>query len=160
MRNLILSLILALAAHAQATNAKQTGILDAGLLKWIPPTSTFASPPSSPVTGSVYVFTDALSTGQCTGGGSGFAICRWSGSVWQSVGGGAPSSYACTVTAVSSIACTHNLGSSAPVVVCYDNSSPPSMMGAGSINTIVATSSSVVTITFSGTTTGVCTVRN
>ena len=68
-------------------NVEQTGLVDAHGANWIPPTSTFASPPSSPVTGSVYIFTDASAVGTCAGGGSALAFCRWSGSAWSAVGG-------------------------------------------------------------------------
>ena len=68
-------------------NVVQTGIVDAHGASWIPPTSTFASPPSSPATGSVYIFTDAGAVGTCSGGGTSLATCRWSGSAWLAVGG-------------------------------------------------------------------------
>ena len=44
-------------------NTIETGFLNAAAAAWIPPTATFASPPSSPATGSVYLFTDALPIG-------------------------------------------------------------------------------------------------
>jgi hypothetical protein len=69
-------------------NVFQTGVVDAHGANWIPPTSTFASPPSSPLGGSVYIFTDASAVGSCSGGGSALAFCRWSGSAWTAVGGG------------------------------------------------------------------------
>ncbi len=65
-------------------NQLQTGLIDASAADWIPPTTTFASPPT-PATGSVYTFTDALITGSSVGGGSSLSICRWSGSAWVSV---------------------------------------------------------------------------
>ena len=89
---------------------------------------------------------------------------------WTSGGGGGASGpsgpsgptgtapYTCTVSGVSSIACTHNLGTSQPWVTCYDGSG--NILGGSSASTsvtnIVATSANVATITFSGTTTGVC----
>jgi hypothetical protein len=54
----------------------------------IPPNATFASPPSSPVTGQEFTFTDASAAGVCTGGGTSLAKCRWSGSAYVAVGGG------------------------------------------------------------------------
>src|ERR1035437_3456796 len=69
-------------------NVSQTGVVDAHGANWIPPTATFASPPSSPPTGAVYIFTDASAVGTCSGGGSAIATCRWSGSAWIAVGGG------------------------------------------------------------------------
>src|ERR1035437_5849673 len=69
-------------------NIVQTGIVDAHGASWIPPTSTFASPPSSAATGSVYIFTDASAVGTCSGGGSALAASRGSGSAWRAVGGG------------------------------------------------------------------------
>jgi hypothetical protein len=69
-------------------NVSQTGVVDAHGANWIPPTSTFASPPSSPLTGSVYILMDASAVGTCSGGGSAIATCRWSGSAWIAVGGG------------------------------------------------------------------------
>lgn len=69
-------------------NVVQTGIVDAHGANWIPPAATFASPPSSAATGSVYIFTDAIAVGTCSGGASALAVCRWSGSAWQALGGG------------------------------------------------------------------------
>lgn len=68
--------------------------------------------------------------------------------------------YACSVTGVSSIACTHNLSTTAPWVTCYDASGNMlgSLSASTSVTSIVATSSSVVTLTFSGSTTGTCTI--
>lgn len=84
-----IALMLATACFGQSKqNIVQTGMVDAHGANWIPPTSTFANPPSSPVTGSVYIFTDASATGTCSGGGSALATCRWSGSAWTAVGGG------------------------------------------------------------------------
>jgi hypothetical protein len=37
----------------------------------------------------VFLFTDASAVGTCAGGGTSLATCRWSGSDWQAVGGGA-----------------------------------------------------------------------
>ena len=59
----------------------------------IPPTATFASPPASPATGAVYIFTDASAVGTCAGAGTALATCRWSGSVWQAVSGGGSGSF-------------------------------------------------------------------
>ena len=70
-------------------NEVQTGVVDARGANWIPPTAKFANEPSSPATGSFYIFTDAGAVGSCTGGGSALATCRWSGVAWQAVGGGA-----------------------------------------------------------------------
>ena len=69
-------------------NVSQTGVVDAHGANWIPPTAAFASSPSSPATGSVYIFTDASAVGTCSGGGSALASCRWSGNAWAAVGGG------------------------------------------------------------------------
>ncbi len=77
-------------------NVVHTGVLDARGASWLPPTATFASPPASPVTGAVFIFTDASALGSCSGGGSSLATCRWSGSAWAPVtgsgagGGGTP----------------------------------------------------------------------
>ena len=92
----IIALSIAGACFGQGKqNVVQTGIVDAHGASWIFPSATFASPPSAPATGSVYVFTDASSSGVCSGGGSGLATCRWSGSGWTAMvgsggGGGAP----------------------------------------------------------------------
>lgn len=69
--------------------------------------------------------------------------------------------YSCTVTATAGpLACTHNLSTTTPWVACYDGSG--NMLGSTgastSLTSIVATSSSVATITFSGLTTGVCVI--
>ena len=70
--------------------------------------------------------------------------------------GSAP--YSCAVSGVSSLACTHNLGTSQPWVACYDASG--NLLGgsgaSSSLSSVVATSSSVATLTFSGTTTATC----
>lgn len=50
------------------------------------PDATFASPPSSPLTGQVWLFSDASSTGVCGSGGSAKALCRWTGSTWEPLG--------------------------------------------------------------------------
>uniref|UniRef100_Q01TP3 SGNH hydrolase-type esterase domain-containing protein n=1 Tax=Solibacter usitatus (strain Ellin6076) TaxID=234267 RepID=Q01TP3_SOLUE len=52
---------------------------------WVSPAATFAKPPSSPSAGAVYVFSDALSQGNCAGGGVAMATCQWNGSAWRPV---------------------------------------------------------------------------
>lgn len=85
----VVGLLVAAACFGQGKqNVVQTGLVDAYAANWIPPTSTFAGPPASPATGSVYVFTDANAPGTYAGGGSALAICRWSGSAWAAVSGG------------------------------------------------------------------------
>ncbi len=73
-------------------------------------------------------------------------------------GAGAVGPYLCAASAVSSIACTHNLGSSTPWTVCYDASG--NMLGSTGASTtvtsVVATSTNVATVTFSASTTGTC----
>jgi collagen type I alpha len=71
-------------------------------------------------------------------------------------GGTGQAAVTCTVTAVSSIACTHNLNTSTPWVVGYDagNHELGGASATTSITDIVATSANIVTVTFSGTTTG------
>jgi hypothetical protein len=73
-----------------STKLATTAYVDTGLsaLPWQATNATFASPPSSPVTGSVYIFTDASAVGTCAGTGTSLATCRWSGSAWQAVSGG------------------------------------------------------------------------
>ena len=89
MKCLAMGFLLAVACFGQGkNNVVQTGVVDARSAVWIPPTARFASQPSSPVVGSVYLFTDAVSAGSCTGGGSALATCRWSGTAWQAVSGG------------------------------------------------------------------------
>jgi hypothetical protein len=68
-------------------NVVETGTINGVSSNRIPPTYTFASPPGSPPTGAVYVFTDASAAGVCSGGGSSLAPCRWSGSTWKPVSG-------------------------------------------------------------------------
>ncbi len=85
----IVALSMAIACFGQGKqNIVQTGMVDARGANWIPPASTFANPPGSPATGSVYIFTDASAVGACSGGGSALATCRWSGSAWAAMGGG------------------------------------------------------------------------
>jgi hypothetical protein len=67
--------------------------------------------------------------------------------------------YSCTVSAVSSIACTHNLGTVTPLVSCWDsinNLQAGSVGSAYSVTAIAPTSSNVATLTFSGSATGSC----
>lgn len=71
-------------------NSVETGFINAGAAGWIPPTTTFASAPQSPATGSVYLFTDALTPGANVGGGTSVSTCRWSGTAWVSGGGTGP----------------------------------------------------------------------
>ena len=53
------------------------------------PEATFANPPSSPLAGQVWLFTDASAQGTCSGGGSATSVCRWTGTAWSaSLGGG------------------------------------------------------------------------
>jgi hypothetical protein len=85
----IIALSIAGACFGQGKqNIIQTGLVDAHGASWIFPGAMFASPPSTPATGSVYVFTDASAVGTCSGGGNALATCRWSGSAWAAVGGG------------------------------------------------------------------------
>ncbi len=73
-------------------------------------------------------------------------------------GGTVTSPFSCTVSAASSVVCTHNLGTSEPWVACYDGSGNL-LGGAGastSVTGVVANSSNVATISFSGSTTGSC----
>jgi hypothetical protein len=87
--HLLIALVICVACFGQGKqNVVQTGMVDAHGASWIPPTSTFAAPPSSPTPGSVYIFTDASAVGACSGGGSALASCRWSGSAWSAVSGG------------------------------------------------------------------------
>lgn len=89
MRNLILLFALAISCFGQGKrNVIETGTVDARGAVWLPPHATFASPPSLPPTGAVFLFTDASATGTCAGTGTALATCRWSGSAWQAVGGG------------------------------------------------------------------------
>lgn len=66
----------------------------------------------------------------------------------------------CTLTSGLTLAVTHNLGMSAPWVVCYDTSG--NMLGSTGASTsvvsIVATSSSVSSIAFTASTSGVCVI--
>lgn len=126
--------------------------------------TTFALlPAASTALGLTYLIVDASSASTCTsGGGSNTpALCWSNGSSWIAIGGGGGgtgSQYTCTVTAVSSIACTHNLNTSQPGVWCYDSAG--NLLGStgasSSVLSVVATSANVATITFSGSTTGAC----
>ena len=90
---LAIALLITAACYGQGTlNLTTTGHRDDSGAMVQPPTRTFASPPSSPVTGSVYIFTDSSAVGTCSGGGSALATCRWSGSAWQAGGGAGGSS--------------------------------------------------------------------
>lgn len=55
-----------------------------------PESAIAALPTGGAHTGKIYVVTDALTAGSCTiNGGSAKSICRYSGSAWESIGGGA-----------------------------------------------------------------------
>ena len=82
------------------TNVIDTGTRNAAGAQIIPPTSTFASPPSSPLTGAVWIFTDASATGTCAGSGTARATCRWNGSAWEATGGGGGGTPAGSVGAI------------------------------------------------------------
>ena len=84
---LLAVLLLVSCAFGQVANRVENGFVDAHAANWIPPTTSFASPPSSPRTGTVYLFTDALTPGAAVGGGTSLSYCRWSGSAWVAVGG-------------------------------------------------------------------------
>jgi hypothetical protein len=73
--------------HTAAGNNSFTGANDfsTGRIKY--PVATFATPPSSPVTYQVFLFTDASAAGVCSGGGSAFSHCAWNGSAWTPLGG-------------------------------------------------------------------------
>src|SRR3954454_20049481 len=92
MKCFAIGLLVVIACFGQGKkNVVQTGVVDAHGASWIPPTARFANQPSSPATGSVYLFTDASAVGSCTGGESALATCRWSGVAWQAVSGGGAS---------------------------------------------------------------------
>jgi hypothetical protein len=110
MRFTVVFLMLGACFGQGKQNVVQTGVVDAGTLAWIAPHATFASPPSPLVAGAVYVFTDASTTGTCTGGGSALATCRYSGSAWVAVaGGGTPdaSIFSGGVQVLRSVQCAH-----------------------------------------------------
>jgi hypothetical protein len=62
-----------------------------------------------------------------------------------------PAKYTTTYTSVTSATITHNLGTVAVMVACWDNSTPPVLVQPASC---VATSTSVVTLTFGASFTG------
>src|ERR1022692_814264 len=131
----IVVLLIAAACFGQATqNVVQTGTVDARGASWLPPSSTFASPPATPAAGSVYIFTDASAVVTCSGGGSSLATCRWSGSAWAAVGGsggggGGSAPYLSSLIAgpdsTKTIAgATHGFATTALLGAAYDNASP------------------------------------
>lgn len=122
MRTLFAILILTVACFGQGKqNVVQTGVVDARGANWLPPSATFASPPSSPATGSVYIFTDASAAGTCAGTGIFPALCRWSSGAWQAIGGGGGSGVAPVVATFDTSAgtCTSTAGS------CVASTGPP-----------------------------------
>ena len=135
----IVVLLIAAACFGQARqNVVQTGTVDARGANWLPPSSTFASPPATPAAGSVYIFTDASAVGTCSGGGASLATCRWSGSAWAAVGGsggggGGSAPYLTSLIAgpdsTKTIAgATHGFATTALLVAVYDNASPRNAM--------------------------------
>ncbi len=99
-------------------NAVETGLINASAAAWVPPTTTFASPPGSPVTGSLYLFTDALHTGADVGGGSALSLCRWSGSAWTATS--APSSGALVLLEQHTASSSASLDFTACISSTYD----------------------------------------
>jgi len=91
MKLAILSLIAAGAYGQGLHNQVMTGNV-------VPPQGAYSSRPSSPATGAWYIVTDDASAGACTGGGSAVSNCRWTGSVWSSIGasGGSYSELHCS----------------------------------------------------------------
>jgi hypothetical protein len=71
--------------NRQSVTNNTGGFMDLSLGSFRFPEVTFASPPSSPTLGQVFLFSDASQPGVCTGGGSSFAQCRWSGSAWAAI---------------------------------------------------------------------------
>ena len=65
-----------------------TGYNDFSTARFRPPEATFAGAPTSPSIGQVFVFTDAQAAGTCSGGGSARALCRYTGSTYEALGGG------------------------------------------------------------------------
>ena len=116
---LIIGLALAACAYGQGSaNFHQTGVVDAHGANWIPPQATFASPPSSPPIGGVYIFTDDSSSGACRGGGVAISQCGWTGTNFVGIGGSSSgstvsgSSYTNgTFTSCSTCTVTHGLNS-------------------------------------------------
>lgn len=86
MKAVFLSFFLLVCASAQTI---QNGRLDAHTGAYRPPESTFAAlPAASTNVGYIYVVTDAVSAGSCSsGGGSARAICRSTGTTYESIGG-------------------------------------------------------------------------
>jgi hypothetical protein len=88
-RLLVIALLSCAPMYPQAKETRTTtGTRNDAALIWIVPTRTFAGYASGSTAGEVYVFTDASASGTCTGGGSARALCRWTGSAWESIGGG------------------------------------------------------------------------
>ena len=73
--------------YVNATNT-MTGYTNFSGGRYRLPEATFVSPPGTLVTGQAWLFTDASAAGICSGGGTSFAQCRWSGAAWVSIGGG------------------------------------------------------------------------
>ena len=73
-----------------ASNQTPTGYWNMSGARLRLPEAIFASPPSSPLTGQMWLFQDADTAGVCSGSGSGNkpAMCQWTGSAWLSIGGG------------------------------------------------------------------------
>ncbi len=159
MRLLTLLFLCALSVFGQSKkNEVQTGVVDARALMWLPPSATFASPPSSPAAGAVYIFTDASAGGTCAGGGTSLAACRWSGAAWVPVGANGTLRF--TLTAVTTITLTHNLGTLDVMVVCRDSAGY--LLGGTTPTTHVTEmlmTTNTAVGTFSGATTGFCVVR-
>jgi hypothetical protein len=111
--------------------------------------------PVAPAAGALRVY---AKTGQglCWIGADGEESCAGTGQ--GSVAGATP--YTCSVTAASSAACAHNLGTAAPWVACYDSGG--TMLGSSgastSVTSVTATSPSIATIAFSEPTTGTCVI--
>ncbi len=84
MKNLLrLALLAAMCAAPAAAQSPVIGNVTDGFNE-----STYAARPTAPVARQVWVFTDAPSAGDCSGGGgSARALCRWTGAAWEALGG-------------------------------------------------------------------------
>jgi len=154
MKLLLTIALLSACAFGQQANGSGTGTKNDSALARIPPSGTYANRPGSPLTGTLYLVTDTL----CGGAGTGPAICRYNGSSWILLAS-VPQVF--TITNAASLSISHGLASTSVLVACYDSAGYllGSPSAAASVTSMQVTSTSAISLTFSGSLTGTCVVR-
>ncbi len=131
-------ILIASVALAQGTKINPTQI------NWA---TSFSSPPQLRLTNTPYLFVDALTTGNCVGGGSSFAWCVWTGSAWAPASSGTGGSF----TALTGDATSTSTGGATTVLQLQGGVIPTSagVVGTNSSKQLVAATSGSIVALFS-----------